>query len=56
MKKVVFLLFSVILLASCGNETAPAVDASADTTTVVSDSACVDSTAMPVLEKDSTVK
>ena len=55
MKKVAFLLFSVILLASCGNETATAVEA-ADTTVVVSDSVCCDSTAAPVLEKDSTVK
>ncbi len=51
MKKVVFLLFSLVLLASCGNETAPAVEETAvDTTVVVADSVAVDSTVTPEVE------
>jgi len=42
MKKVVFLLFSVVLFASCANETAAPVEEVVDTTTVVVDSAVVE--------------
>ena len=50
MKKVVFLLFSVVLFASCANETAtPAEEA-------VVDSVVVDSTAVEVEEVDSMVE
>jgi len=51
MKKVAFLLFSLVLLASCGNEATPAVEpSSVDTTEVVVDSTVVDSTVTPEVE------
>ena len=51
MKKVVFLLFSVVLFASCVNETAAPVEKAVDTTAVV-----VDSTVVEVEEVDSMVE
>jgi len=53
MKKVAFLLFSLVLLASCGNETAQAVEeTSVDTTVCTTDStACCDSTVAPEVEE-----
>lgn len=53
MKKVAFLLFSVVLLASCGNETAQAVEeTSVDTTvTAVDSTTCCDSTVAPKVEE-----